>query len=76
MDRKPRGLFVAKDNPHTGCTDYRSRRTGVTYAVGRDLSEYANFGFTVSSPGMVILTDSREKALSLIELADANFHTG
>lgn len=75
MGEKPRGLFIAKDNPFNGRTEYRSRRSGVTYSVGEDLSEYACYGFSVESPELVILTNTRERALSLIELADG-FHTG
>lgn len=65
-----RRLFIAKDNSFTGRTEYRSRHTGKVYSVGRDLSENCNYGFNAEGPGIVILSDSRAKLLSLIELAD------
>lgn len=75
MNEKPRGLFVAKDNPISGRTEYRSRRTGTMYSVGEDLSEYNPHGFSVIAPGLEILTDTRRHALALIELADG-YSTG
>lgn len=51
--------------------EYRSRRTGITYKIGPDLSEYGNpKGFTAEAPGLLILGNSRYEVLSLIEVAD------
>lgn len=67
-------LFVAKENKFSGRTEYRSRKTGVTYSVGPDLSEFAVDEFTAEADGLIIIANSRREVLSLVELADQ--HTG
>lgn len=64
-------LFVAK-SLDCDFVEYRSRRTGIKYKIGPDLSEYGNYGgFTAEAKNLLIISHSKDELFSLIEVADA-----